>query len=1313
MITKLTNINKDYFFEQTLGSGTFGCVKLATHRPTNKKVAIKILEKTKIKTNNDMTRVNNELKLLAKIDNEFILEIFEILEDRKNFYIVTEYLNGGELFNFIVDNKRLSEDLASLFFYQIFEGLDYLHKNNIVHRDLKPENLLLSRNSSLLKIIDFGLSRESKEDDPLSTPCGSPSYASPEMVQGLSYSGRKTDYWSLGIILYAMVHGFLPFEDDNNDILFNKIAKQEVIFCEELQISDSLKKLITGLLRKAPTKRLSYKEIVTSSTYLNGKKIWMKKVESQQKIPHKDIHASVVQTLEKSYLFILTDIERVIENKIPHQILTHYKLFYEARVKQYEAESKEEKDNQQNNEKEKEKEEDFKELKDLKQLNFKINLMNINEAKPKPTTNNNININITETTQEYHNSENNSNNISKNTQAYQLNNESNFSNYNNKSQKNDKQIQQWVTNLKKTSQFDDSENKLFLLSEASLFDEASRKDGGDREKEKERKEELLYSNRVFSNNSNDEILLNTKEGKEVNEKFNNIPNSKNNTTKQFHLLDTQNQKTDKTEENPTIDLANSINEMNSNSINIDNEFYSQVNQVNSNSNNKSTIISNIPPNNLSRNGNNQEIGDRDRERESKEYFDRKALMFKSYDNNMFSYSNNYSNKFKINETSTTTTKNTKNFNLNLSLDKVKKYDFNLSRKKSHENFINSLKNIKIPLIADQVKEKEKDKVKFGASKINNDFKNRYDLSVLNYSPKTSISKFSETKYYRLNKHRKENVMSLNYEKTIKSSPKQIFYDNNLFDDTKHHIPELNMGRKDYNYNCNSKKIKTKTISKLNDEKDGLALNCFTARGNNNSNNKTNQLSLSSFFSKEKEVLEKPSTKKDDDGFFIQSIKGTKSKNLVLGSNLKSEKIKENKDVREPREAKENLSTSIKVISSFFEKKQPFSTKNNNTPFLNEDASTSYYPVSNHHLNLINESNLCDQTNYSHISSSSKVNENFKLLNMKKSTTKSIKMKSMKTDDDDFFNLNIINSKNYNQKNELGGKSNLYNEMTNSVKSIHNNLSSSINMNSNTHKETIGFNSLNNLNYSMNFAKNQKQNQFSSNLITNTKKGKKDEEEDPFFSCASSSTLNNFNNLGSKNHINFKNHHHEANSSNLKTGELLGIIKKMQHIEENNDNSSSFKINLYRTGIGIGGGAKSNLSTIPTNHHDYFDSVKNFKENKEKVGAGLNFNYNLKKEKEDDFFESKKIKNEKDSNLFSPKLTFTDLNMKGGLHIRNSNKSRDFYSMNTTKHQFLPIKKKERETEKEKSDFFNDSKKKIVSDKSSSLKSYFNNMRYDN
>ena len=137
-----------------------------------------------------------------------------------------EYANGGELFDYIVKKTRVDEVESCNYFQQIISGIDYIHKLNIVHRDMKPENLLLDHKNKI-KIVDFGLSNTYKDEEMLKTACGSPWYAAPEMIAGKSYAGPRADIWSCGVILYALVCGFLPFEDQNTSNLYKKILAGE------------------------------------------------------------------------------------------------------------------------------------------------------------------------------------------------------------------------------------------------------------------------------------------------------------------------------------------------------------------------------------------------------------------------------------------------------------------------------------------------------------------------------------------------------------------------------------------------------------------------------------------------------------------------------------------------------------------------------------------------------------------------------------------------------------------------------------------------------------------------------------------------------------------------------------------------------------------------------------------------------------------------------------------------------------------------------------------------------------------------------
>ena len=264
----------EYTIKETIGKGTFSVVKLGINKTTKEKVAIKILKKNKIIHREDVERIEREISILKKLSHINVIKIYKINEDEEKYYIFMEYCENGELFHYIVERQRLSEEASSFFFYQLINGLEYIHSENIVHRDLKPENLLLGKHN-ILKIIDFGLSNFCEVDNYLETPCGSPCYASPEMVSGKKYNGHIIDIWSTGIILFAMTCGYLPFEDQDNDILFKKILKCKIKYPEYL--SDMVVDLMKKILVRVPEQRITLDEIKLHPFYLKGKEIFYKK----------------------------------------------------------------------------------------------------------------------------------------------------------------------------------------------------------------------------------------------------------------------------------------------------------------------------------------------------------------------------------------------------------------------------------------------------------------------------------------------------------------------------------------------------------------------------------------------------------------------------------------------------------------------------------------------------------------------------------------------------------------------------------------------------------------------------------------------------------------------------------------------------------------------------------------------------------------------------------------------------------------------------------------------------------------------------
>ncbi len=242
-----------------LGEGMFSTVKLGTHSLTNEQVAIKILEKTKITKIEDKERIKREIEIMKKLKHYNIAKLYTVIDAKYSIYLVQEYVQGKELLEYINKKGKLSENEACKFFHQIISALDYIHKCGIAHRDFKPENIIVTNNNQILKIIDFGLGNIYEKGQLLKTACGSPCYVPPEMIKEEKYNGALADIWSAGIILYLMLCGKLPFYDDDNQILYEKILEGK--YEEPEHLSDKAKDLLKKIIEIDACKRINFEGI--------------------------------------------------------------------------------------------------------------------------------------------------------------------------------------------------------------------------------------------------------------------------------------------------------------------------------------------------------------------------------------------------------------------------------------------------------------------------------------------------------------------------------------------------------------------------------------------------------------------------------------------------------------------------------------------------------------------------------------------------------------------------------------------------------------------------------------------------------------------------------------------------------------------------------------------------------------------------------------------------------------------------------------------------------------------------------------------
>uniref|UniRef100_A0A158P9M2 Protein kinase domain-containing protein n=1 Tax=Angiostrongylus cantonensis TaxID=6313 RepID=A0A158P9M2_ANGCA len=242
-----------------LGSGTYGKVSLAYDHKFDREVAVKLIKKSAIENKADLVRIRREIRIMSALHHPNIIQIFEVFENREKIILVMEYASGGELYDYVSHFGSLPESEARRIFRQITSAVLYCHKHQVAHRDLKLENILLDQDNNA-KIADFGLSNYFGTKSLLTTFCGSPLYASPEIINGTPYKGPEVDCWSLGILLYTLVYGSMPF--DGRD--FNRMVRQiKRGAYYEPDTPSTASMLIRNMLRVNPERRADIFEIAS------------------------------------------------------------------------------------------------------------------------------------------------------------------------------------------------------------------------------------------------------------------------------------------------------------------------------------------------------------------------------------------------------------------------------------------------------------------------------------------------------------------------------------------------------------------------------------------------------------------------------------------------------------------------------------------------------------------------------------------------------------------------------------------------------------------------------------------------------------------------------------------------------------------------------------------------------------------------------------------------------------------------------------------------------------------------------------------
>lgn len=248
-----------YRYIKTLGRGSFSIVVLVSHKLTKQLFACKIVSREQLITMNVFLQFEQEVRLMETLNHPNVVKIHEIVYREKEIMLIMDYCSRGELFKHIVTVGPMVDPELRVVFRQIVEGLDYIHNKNIAHRDLKPENILFDENGGV-KIADFGLCHQVSANRLLSTPCGSPYYAPPEIINNVPYDGKAGDVWSLGVVLFTMSTGKLPWSELGQTALFQQI--KEADFEIPLEASPPVQQLLSLMMQKDPADRPTTQQIL-------------------------------------------------------------------------------------------------------------------------------------------------------------------------------------------------------------------------------------------------------------------------------------------------------------------------------------------------------------------------------------------------------------------------------------------------------------------------------------------------------------------------------------------------------------------------------------------------------------------------------------------------------------------------------------------------------------------------------------------------------------------------------------------------------------------------------------------------------------------------------------------------------------------------------------------------------------------------------------------------------------------------------------------------------------------------------------------
>lgn len=323
---------------KTLGEGTTGKVKVAFHKETGFKVAVKIIRKDLLMSKPAVrVKVQREVVVMKLLNHHNVMKLYDVYETSKNLFLIMELVEGGELFDYIVKRRTISRSETRRIFREIIAGVDYMHAHGVAHRDLKPENIMLDHQKHV-KIVDMGMSAVMREGELLATSCGSPHYASPQVVSGEKYDGREADIWSCGVILFALMTSNLPFDDDNIRVLLQKVRRG--VFKMPSFLADDVRDLISRMIVVDPHKRITMPGIkahpwFTGANSPDGPLPPVPDAPMQldaRPLAANELDPDVMLTLECLRIGARPDLERELASPRPSQARTYYNVLLEQKL---------------------------------------------------------------------------------------------------------------------------------------------------------------------------------------------------------------------------------------------------------------------------------------------------------------------------------------------------------------------------------------------------------------------------------------------------------------------------------------------------------------------------------------------------------------------------------------------------------------------------------------------------------------------------------------------------------------------------------------------------------------------------------------------------------------------------------------------------------------------------------------------------------------------------------------------------------------------------------------------------------------------